>query len=78
MHQLIIQIQGGEHASLSQVIQTLDHLKARLIRGDTQGASHCAVVGYEFEVREVDHDHALRHLLHPKQPRQDGVSTTTT
>lgn len=75
MHQLIIHVQGGEHASLSQVIQMLDHLKSRLIRGDTHGTSRSGVVGYEFEVREVDNDHAMQHLLY--LDRIDGAPSTS-
>lgn len=63
MYQVTIKIQGNEHASLRQIITTLDHVKSRIVGGAPHGSQSSGGIGYEFEVREVDSDHALQHLL---------------
>jgi hypothetical protein len=63
MHQINIIVQGGENASLSQVLAAIDLAKARLSAGMTQGTGRDGNVGFVFEAREVDADNAVHRLL---------------
>jgi hypothetical protein len=62
MYQAAVRVQGGEGASLEEVIAALDLVKGRLMAGMSNGASSCGNVGFAFEVREVDAEHAFTDL----------------
>ncbi|MBK6616499.1 hypothetical protein [Ottowia sp.] len=63
MHQITIHLQGGQEASVAQVVASLDLVKGRLLAGMSNGTGREGNVGFEFEHREVDADHAMTHLL---------------
>jgi hypothetical protein len=66
MHQIVIRLQGGDGASEAEVIAALDLVKGRLMAGSSGGASRCGGVGFDFEAREVDEEHAFKELLGPQ------------
>lgn len=63
MHQIVVRAQGGDGASLDEVLAALDLAKGRLMAGISNGTGRCGNVGFEFEAREVDSDHAIKNLL---------------
>jgi len=63
MHQITITIQGAENATLAQTIAAIDLAKGRLAAGMSNGVARDGNVGFEFEAREVDAEHAVQRLL---------------
>ncbi len=76
MHQIVIRLQGGDGASAAAVIAALDLAKGRLMAGISNGQSRCGDVGFDFEAREVDAEHAFQELLSTPAPAdaQDAAS----
>jgi len=75
VHQIIVRVQGGDEASLADVIAALEMAKGRLSAGMSNGTSRIGDVGFDFEAREVDKDHALPHLLSRRHGDEFRVAT---
>lgn len=76
MFQYTVHIQGAEFASLENIAAALDSLKPKILTGESAARLFVGNVGLEFELRDVDKDHALQHLLPMPTDAQDAKSTS--